>query len=148
MNEIIKEMLQILSTLQLRVKEKDPMNAKKKERFVMGLKQVNQIISFFYFSHIDNSVLLQSLNSIKSGRSKLILLAPDTEECNTIDDKITLLINEANNNHIPILYTFNRRKLGKVINSSMKQSVVSLCNPEGAFELYKQLLKLLNFNNE
>ena len=41
MNEIIKEMLQILSTLQLRVKEKDPMNAKKKERFVMGLKQVN-----------------------------------------------------------------------------------------------------------
>ncbi len=88
------------------------------------------------------------MNTIKSGRSKLILLAPDTEECNTIDDKITLLINEANNNNIPILYTFKRRQLGKVINSSMKQSVISLCNPDGAYEQFKLLLKKLNVNYE
>jgi hypothetical protein len=37
----VKETLTILSSLQQRAKERDPLNAKKKERFVMGLKQVN-----------------------------------------------------------------------------------------------------------
>jgi hypothetical protein len=40
-NKIVKEFLQILATLQQRAKEKDPINAKKKERFVMGIKQVH-----------------------------------------------------------------------------------------------------------
>lgn len=43
MNEIIKEMLQTLAVLQERLKQKDPINFKKKERFVMGLKEVNMI---------------------------------------------------------------------------------------------------------
>jgi hypothetical protein len=36
----VKDMLTVLSDLQVRAKEKDPTNAKKKERFVLGMKQV------------------------------------------------------------------------------------------------------------
>jgi hypothetical protein len=43
MNLTVKEILKTLSALQQRAKEKDPINAKKKERFVMGLKQVSPV---------------------------------------------------------------------------------------------------------
>jgi hypothetical protein len=41
-NAVAKDMLQTLSVLQQRAKEKDPVGYKKRERFVMGLKQVSE----------------------------------------------------------------------------------------------------------
>jgi ribosomal protein L7Ae-like RNA K-turn-binding protein len=71
----------------------------------------------------------------------MILLAPDTEESDVIDDKITLLIEEAQQRAVPILYTLKRRQLGKAAGSSMKQAAISICNPEGANDLYKTLMR-------
>ena len=45
-NAVVKEMLQTLAVLQQRAKEKDPVNYKKKERFVMGLRQVRDFKTF------------------------------------------------------------------------------------------------------
>jgi hypothetical protein len=70
-------------------------------------------------------------------------LAPDTEDSDVIDDKIVSLIEEAQLREIPILYTLKRRQLGKAALSSMKQSVVSVCNPEGANDFYKRLLRFI-----
>jgi ribosomal protein L7Ae-like RNA K-turn-binding protein len=70
-------------------------------------------------------------------------LAPDTEDSDVIDDKILSLIEEAQQREVPIIYTLRRRQLGKAAMSSMKQSVVSVCNPEGANDLYKLLLKFI-----
>jgi hypothetical protein len=75
-------------------------------------------------------------------------LAPDTEESDAIDDKISLLISEAQERNIPIIYTLKRRQLGKAAASSMKQSVISICNPEGANDLYKILLKYVEGNEQ
>jgi hypothetical protein len=52
MNLTVKEILKTLSALQQRAKEKDPINAKKKERFVMGLKQVSTRSSLLFPSSL------------------------------------------------------------------------------------------------
>jgi hypothetical protein len=43
-----------------------------------------------------------------------------------------------------VLYTLRRRQLGKAVNSSMKQAVIAVCNPEGAHSQYKKLLDIVN----
>lgn len=46
-NAAAKELLKLISTFQLRLKEKNPLKVKQKLRFVCGLKQVTYLFSFF-----------------------------------------------------------------------------------------------------
>lgn len=124
MNEKVKELCSSLATFQQRAKEKDPLNAKRKERFLLGIKQ--------------------AINCVKSGRARLLLLAPDTEESDTLDSKLDVLVQEARMKEIPLAYSLRRRALGKAVQSSMRQSVVTIVNPDGAHEAFKFIITALS----
>jgi hypothetical protein len=81
---------------------------------------------------------------VKSGRARVIFLAPNTEDSAVIDAKLQNMIAEAQRQEIPILYSLKRRQLGKAALSSMKQVAVAVTNPDGAFPEFKQIIQFLN----
>jgi hypothetical protein len=67
-------------------------------------------------------------------------LAPDSEASDAVDDKLDNLIAEANKREVPVLYGLTRRKLAKAIHVNMRQVVVGVFDPQGAFDIYKKLV--------
>eukprot|EP01039_Chlorochromonas_danica_P009532 gene9532-10536_t len=120
----VKSFLTMLSNFQQRLKERNPLDYKKKQRFVTGLRQVAQ--------------------SIKAGRARLIILAPNTEVSEELDLLIDGIIANAQSKAIPLLYALNKRQLGKALQMTMKQSVVSIFDPDGAYDLYRQIIHFIN----
>lgn len=92
-------------------------------------------------------MLLQASNTVKSHRCRLLLLAPDTEESDVLDTKIADMIQTARDNNIPVVYSLKRRQLGKAAGVSMKQSVLSVCNVDGAERQLKTILEMIGFNS-
>jgi ribosomal protein L7Ae-like RNA K-turn-binding protein len=151
----VKNLLGAIADFQERAKQKDPIKASAKKRFVMGMKQVCGVciricVSIHsMFLHIDETSLLsiqsdQVTNGVKSGRAKLVLLAPDTEVSDTVDEKVDSLISEAQSREIPVLYCLNRRRLGKAIKSNMKQAAIAVYDPDGAYEHFRKIVHFLS----
>eukprot|EP01041_Mallomonas_annulata_P008344 gene8344-17191_t len=117
---VIMKMLHDLNEFQQRAIEKNPINAKLKQRFVLGIKQ--------------------SINGVKADKAKVVFLAPDTEASGALDTKLVTLIQEAQNRRIPILYCLTRRKLGKAVASTMKQSAVTVYDCDGVYDKYREIV--------
>eukprot|EP01035_Chromulina_nebulosa_P018938 gene18938-24745_t len=122
-NELIFTMLDSLATYQSRLKERDPINYKLKLRFVVGMKQVT--------------------TAIKANKAKIVLIAPDTEKSESIDSLIQSLITAAISNEIPVIYCLSRRKLAKACHLSMRQAAVAVYDPNGAYPLYKRIIRYI-----
>eukprot|EP00607_Mallomonas_marina_P009845 CAMPEP_0182420992 /NCGR_PEP_ID=MMETSP1167-20130531/6142_1 /TAXON_ID=2988 /ORGANISM="Mallomonas Sp, Strain CCMP3275" /LENGTH=421 /DNA_ID=CAMNT_0024597647 /DNA_START=182 /DNA_END=1447 /DNA_ORIENTATION=- len=116
----IFNMLRSLSEFQKRANEKNPTNAKLKQRFVLGMKQC--------------------IGGVKANRVKVLFLAPDTECSVVIDTKLSMLIEEAKSRKIPIMYCLNRRKLGKSVGSTMRQSAIAVFDADGVYEIYRNIV--------
>lgn len=72
------------------------------------------------------------------------MLAPNTEESTFVDAKVENMVMEAQRNEIPIMYSLNRRPLGKAALCSMKQMVVAVTNPDGAYPEFKKIMHFLD----
>jgi len=86
----------------------------------------------------------QCLNSVKAGNVRLLLLAPNTEANEAVDEKIGALIDEAQRREVPLCYCLSKRILGKAAQLSMKQSAVAILDPDGAYEYFKILVKFVS----
>lgn len=75
---------------------------------------------------------------------RLLLLAPNTEANEVMDEKIDLLIGEAQVRQVPVCYCLSKRILGKAVQLSMKQSAIAVLDPDGAYEHFKVIIKFLN----
>lgn len=91
----VRLMLQSLAACQRRAAEADKIKAKQRLRFVVGLKQV--------------------LNGVRGERAKLVVLAPDTEVSDALDDRLGEVLREARERGVPVLFGLSRRKLGKAL---------------------------------
>jgi len=69
-------------------------------------------------------VMDQTTNAVKAGMVKLIFLAPNTEALDALDEKIDVLITEAQSKDIPICYCLNKRKL---VSNDLALFVYSAC---------------------
>jgi hypothetical protein len=72
-------------------------------------------------------------------------LAPDTECSEALDDKVDLIIAEANSREVPIAYCLSRRRIGKAVGLSMRQSAVCVYDASGAHDLFKKIVQFVNF---
>lgn len=86
----------------------------------------------------------QVTNTVKSGRARLIFLAPNTEDSAVIDAKLQSMLAEAQRNEIPVVYSLMRRQLGKAAQSNMKQVAVAVTNPDGAYPEFKKIIRFLD----
>jgi len=117
---VIKDMLQTLDRLQRRALERDPVHGKLKERFVKGIKQAT--------------------NVVKTGRARIVFIASDMEESETLDGKLQEMIEIGKAREIPILYCLSRRQLGKAVGSTFRQSAVAVHDPDGAYPEFKKII--------
>jgi ribosomal protein L7Ae-like RNA K-turn-binding protein len=88
----------------------------------------------------------QSTNAVKAGRASLVLLPPDVEDSASIDAMVDTLLLEAQRAAVPVLYCLSRRRLGKAVGSSMRQSAVAVCG--GALGAEDKLAKVLEWVGE
>ncbi len=86
------------------------------------------------------------MSSIKANKAKLLLIAPNTEQSDELDAMLSQLIYEAAQKEIPTMYTLNKRQLGKSLQMSMKQSVVVVFDPDGAYDYYKKIIRYITTN--
>jgi ribosomal protein L7Ae-like RNA K-turn-binding protein len=84
------------------------------------------------------------LNGVKAGKAKLILLAPDTECSEALDDKVDLVIAEAQSREVPVCYCLSRRRIGKAVGLTMRQSAVCIYDPSGAHDMFKKIVTFVN----
>eukprot|EP01031_Cornospumella_fuschlensis_P031930 gene31930-38605_t len=137
--DALKALCKLLATYQLKLKDKErdegPSGAtKKKLRFVTGTKQC--------------------LQSVKSQRAKLLVLATDIESSPPLLSLLDEITRAAQTNNIPVLYGPNRRALGKALKAEVdgkvvgcgggiRPSVLCILDPQGgeAYEKYRTLIK-------
>merc|ERR1711892_533500 len=105
---------------------KDPVKAKAKRRFVVGLREVAKFL--------------------KVKKVCCIILAPDIERVETeggLDDAVSKLINDAKAQEIGSVFALNRRKLGKLCLKKVPISCIGIMNYQGSDENYKSMLSLV-----
>lgn len=117
---LLIEMLGELMKFQLR--SKDDANARARRRLVLGLREVAR--------------------GIRSHKVKMVIMANNLDTYGAIDAKLEEILNLAKEEDVPVLFEFNKRKLGKALGKSIKVSVVGVQSADGAHEQFKKLKKL------
>ena len=118
---LLVEMLGELMRLQER--SKDDKNARARRRLVMGLREVAR--------------------GIRAHKVKMVVMANNLDEYGAIDAKLQEILEIARAEDVPVVFEFNKRKLGKAIGKSIKVSVVGVQSADGAQEQFKKLRKIL-----
>lgn len=118
---LLIEMLGELMRLQER--SKDDKNARARRRLVMGLREVAR--------------------GIRAHKVKMVVMANNLDEYGAIDAKLQEILEIARVEDVPVVFEFNKRKLGKAIGKSIKVSVVGIQSADGAQEQFKKLRKIL-----
>lgn len=118
---LLIEMLGELMRLQQR--SKDDKNARSRRRLVMGLREVAR--------------------GIRAHKVKMVVMANNLDEYGAIDAKLQEILEIARAEDVPVVFEFNKRKLGKAIGKSIKVAVVGIQSADGAQEQFKKLKKII-----
>lgn len=105
---------------------------KSKMRYYVGMKQVFKIVQ----RTIENPLQQQ--------KCRLLLLAPNTERNEEVDQKLHTIIDSAKSAHIPILYCLSKRQIGKALQMPIKQSIVGIIDANGVYDLFKKILAFVD----
>eukprot|EP00092_Neocalanus_flemingeri_P022511 GFUD01024412.1.p1 GENE.GFUD01024412.1~~GFUD01024412.1.p1 ORF type:complete len:1026 (+),score=376.63 GFUD01024412.1:135-3212(+) len=104
---------------------KDPVKAKARRRYVVGLREVAKFI--------------------KVKKVCCVILAPDIERVETeggLDDAVTRLVLDAKSQEVGTVFGLNRRKLGKLCLKKVPVSCIGIMNFQGSDENYKTMQSL------
>ena len=127
-------MVSKLRDLQRRQQLRDPLKAKLRRRFVVGLREVHK--------------------GVKLGKVKCVIIAANIEMGmqglieEGIDSVVNGLINACKPNavvgrrEVPIVFAPSRTRLGKALGKHVSISALGVYSPDGANEEYKKVLKL------
>lgn len=124
MEDTIKSLLKAVAAFQTAALQKDPAKARYNKRFVLGMKQ--------------------TINAIRAGNARLVLLPPDVEASVAVDKMMQTLLFEAHRRDVPVAYCLSRRRLGKALGNDMRQSAAAIYNPDGAYEDFKKVMSWLD----
>ena len=122
--DTIKSLLKAVAAFQTAALQKDPAKARYNKRFVLGMKQ--------------------TINAIRAGNARLVLLPPDVEASVAVDKMMQTLLLEAHRRAVPVAYCLSRRRLGKALGNDMRQSAAAIYNPDGAYEDFKKVMVWLD----
>merc|ERR1712181_39149 len=127
LDTLIGNLMADLTRFQDNQHAKDPVKAKARRRYAVGLREALQFVK---------------VHTVSS-----LLLAPDLEAVEArggLDDTVGALIKEAakQGQEVPVIFGMNRRKLGRACLRKVPVSCVAVMNPQGSDETYKSMLNL------
>jgi ribosomal protein L7Ae-like RNA K-turn-binding protein len=124
---ICTALLQEIVRFQDRLYHKNPIKAKMKRRYVMGIREVTK--------------------HLKLNKLKCVILAPNCEKIQSkggLDDAINFIIQTSMEQNVPFVFALGRKGLGKAVNKLVPISVVGIFDYSGAEEYFKRLVELAN----
>uniref|UniRef100_A0AAV1TXY0 RRM domain-containing protein n=1 Tax=Peronospora matthiolae TaxID=2874970 RepID=A0AAV1TXY0_9STRA len=122
--ELVSRLLKRLADLQERAHTQNPRHSRRSRRFVLGMHEVRR--------------------GLLCSKIRLLVMAADQDECQVLDDKRAELVSIAAQQGVPTLAPMNRRKLGRVLQKSVRVSCVGVYSVEGANDLFRQLLQRIS----
>lgn len=128
LDELVADLLGRLFDFQERVRLNDPLKAKMRRRLVFGLREVRR--------------------GVRANNVKCIVLAPNVDEGDSLNDQITNLLASARQAQIPIVFALGKRKLGKALRKKVAVSVVGIYSGDGAHQEYRAVLARLKLITE
>jgi len=125
-NHFTYNLLVDLQRFQDRVYHENRIKYKQKRRFILGLREV--------------------LKHLKLKRLKAVIIAPNIERISAkggLDDYLGSIISICNEQDIPKIFAMNRHVLGRVVKKLAPVSVVGIFDYDGAHEIFKELIGLV-----
>ena len=121
LNELMFRVLKELSRIQARGSEQPLEKRYKYKRIVTGIREVHR--------------------ALIRGDIEGIVVATNLERgVEELDNLITGLKNSAEKENIPFIIALNKRRIGKALSKSMKQSVVGITSLEGVYPEWREIL--------
>eukprot|EP00002_Diphylleia_rotans_P014640 TRINITY_DN2851_c0_g1_i2.p1 TRINITY_DN2851_c0_g1~~TRINITY_DN2851_c0_g1_i2.p1 ORF type:complete len:783 (+),score=162.32 TRINITY_DN2851_c0_g1_i2:45-2393(+) len=123
LNTMLKEMISKLFSFQERARKKEPLKFARNRRLVSGLREVPRWL--------------------RRQRLKCIIITPTVEEISApggVDAIILQIIADARRLGVPVIFGMTRNSMGRALNRRARTCVVGIINPDGANDIYKQVL--------
>ncbi|KAK9800307.1 hypothetical protein WJX73_010757 [Symbiochloris irregularis] len=120
LNRVVGELLQQLLAWQERQKALAPLKLKK--RLVSGLREVAK--------------------AVRMRKVQAVVVAPNIEQIESeggLDDLLASILEQAEQNAVPVVFALSRKKLGQVFGCRKKMSAIAILDAGGAEELYGQM---------
>jgi ribosomal protein L7Ae-like RNA K-turn-binding protein len=128
LNAAAKEMLSKLHNFQERLRITDPMKYKARRRLLYGLRE--------------------AMKAVKLGKVKSLIVAPNIEQTSAEskgrgpDDALAHILAAAEEREVPVVFALTRAKMGKIVGSRSRISIVAVLDCSGAEQLHKQVLEM------
>nr|XP_044987669.1 selenocysteine insertion sequence-binding protein 2 isoform X3 [Jaculus jaculus] len=121
----VTDLLKELVRFQDRMYQKDPVKAKTKRRFVLGLREV--------------------LKHLKLRKLKCVIISPNCEKIQSkggLDETLHTIIDSACEQNIPFVFALNRKALGRSLNKAVPVSVVGIFSYDGVQDQFHKMVEL------
>ncbi|CAI5724944.1 unnamed protein product [Hyaloperonospora brassicae] len=119
--ELVSRLLKRLAALQERAHKQHPRHSRRSRRLVLGMHEVRR--------------------GLLCSKVRLLVMAADQDESDVLDEKRAELVSIAAKQGVPTLMPMNRRKLGRVLQKSVRVSCVGVYSIEGANDLFLQVVQ-------
>jgi ribosomal protein L7Ae-like RNA K-turn-binding protein len=123
LDEIVFNILKELARLQSKAKEHPPEKRYRFKKFVVGFREVQR--------------------ALKRSELKGIIISTNLEPVDELIDMISQIKIECQSHEIPLIFSLSRRRMGKAVGKSMKQSLVGITNLDGVHQPWKQVVSLV-----
>ena len=125
--ELEESVLYVLTELgRLQAKRRDAPAQKqyKYKRYVVGFREVDR--------------------ALHRGELKGVIFAPNIEQSDVVHSTVSDILETAKLRNVPCIFALNRRKIGKALGKSIKQSAVGIWSTEGVHHKWKELLTIFD----
>ena len=124
LDDIIFGILKELARLQSKGKDQPPEKRYKYKKFLVGFREVER--------------------ALNRGELKGIVVSTNLEPVDELLKMMTQLKLDCEAKEVPLVFALSRRRMGKALGKSMKQSLVGIVNLDGVHQPWKQALSLVD----
>lgn len=150
LNTSVCGLLEKLVAWQHRAKERDPLNARARRRYVSGMRCVALMMQVPPYMipkvHAHATMAHREVHkSVKLRKAKCLLVAPNVEEADgphAPSAGIAAVLELAAQHDIPVVFTLTRKKLAQASGAKGGVSVVAVLDASGAEQVFREVLAL------
>ncbi|XP_065884560.1 selenocysteine insertion sequence-binding protein 2-like [Dysidea avara] len=127
----VTDLLSDLHRFQTRAYLKDPIKARAKRRYVLGLREVTK--------------------HLRLKKVKCVIASPNMERIQStggIDEMLMQIIKLCTDYNITMVYALNRKKMGGILRKKVPVSIVGIFSYDGAEQYYKKMVQLVSEKRE
>jgi len=122
LDEIAFVLLKELGRLQAKGKDQPAEKQYKYKKFIVGFREVER--------------------ALRRDELRGVIVATNLEEVDQLDCMVTKLHFDCKVKQVPLHFALNRRRIGKALGKSMKQSLVGILNLDGVHQEWKRMLSI------